>query len=121
MVVVWSMNKEKEYESRLYSTLASHDAVLYIKGEKNFPLCGFSACSISILKRYDIDLFCENILKDYGFYEWLKETNKWPVLPHVYIGGEFIGGYDILKSLHESGELMSMLGHARRENRYCAA
>lgn len=108
------------FEEKLLSQTTSNDAVLYIKGEKNFPLCGFSACSISILKQYNINMLCENILGDYSFYEWLVERNHWPVLPHVYILGEFVGGYDILKSMHETGRLADIFATHKRSG-YCVA
>lgn len=109
------------YDDKLKKIIGTYDAVLYIKGEKNFPLCGFSACSISILKQYDVTMLCENVLKDFNFYEWLKEKNNWPILPQIYLFGEFIGGYDILKYMHESGQLHMIIEREKKELRSCIA
>lgn len=107
------MKRAEDFEGKLLDRVSSYDAVLYIKGAKNFPLCGFSACSISILKQYRISMWCENVLTDCAFFEWLKKRNDWPVLPHIYLFGEFLGGYDILKGLHESGRLTSIINSRR--------
>lgn len=113
------MNDEQMFHEKLSNAINSHDAVIYMKGSKSFPLCGFSACSISILKKYNIDLFCENILKDYDFMNWLIDINEWPIFPQIYINATFIGGYDILKSMDSSGELFELL--KKRKLNTCAA
>lgn len=83
--------------------------VLYMKGSPDFPQCGFSANAINILRACGVeDFFSVNVLEDPGIREGIKEYANWPTIPQLYVGGEFIGGSDIMTEMYESGELQKL-------------
>lgn len=79
--------------------------VLFMKGSPSSPQCGFSAAAAGILSSYGRPIAHVNVLADPDLRDGVKQFTSWPTIPQVFIGGEFIGGSDILKAMHESGEL----------------
>ena len=80
-----------------------------MKGEKDFPQCGFSMQAVEILKLLDADFAIYNILKDEEIRQELKVFSNWPTYPQLYIEGELIGGIDIMKEMLEDGELEELI------------
>ncbi len=95
---------------RIESTIGLAPVVLFMKGTKNFPQCGFSAKVVEILKHEAVDFRDVNILTDGELRQGLKEYSSWPTFPQLYVNGKLVGGCDIVTSLHENGELGGMLG-----------
>ena len=95
---------------RIKSTIESHKIVLFMKGNKNFPQCGFSAQVLGLLKANGAEFKDVNILADAELRTGLKEYSNWPTFPQLYVNGQLVGGCDIVLSLNESGELRSTLG-----------
>ncbi|MEO6601459.1 MAG: Grx4 family monothiol glutaredoxin [Polyangiaceae bacterium] len=95
---------------RIKTTIESHKVVLFMKGNKHFPQCGFSAQVIGMLKQNGADFKDVNILSDADLRTGLKEYSNWPTFPQLYIDGKLVGGCDIVTSLNESGELKGLLG-----------
>ena len=77
--------------------------VLFMKGTKEQPMCGFSRGAAMILEMNGLKFKDINVLEQYR--EEIKEYSEWPTIPQVYIDGEFVGGFDILKTMHESGQM----------------
>jgi monothiol glutaredoxin len=92
--------------------IKSHKVVLFMKGTRSFPQCGFSATVVSILNQLVPKYETLNVLTDPALREGIKEYSQWPTIPQLYIAGEFIGGCDIVKALHASGELAAKLDAA---------
>jgi monothiol glutaredoxin len=86
--------------------------VLFMKGSPDSPQCGFSASAAGILKSYGHTLTHFNVIADPAVRSEVKEYSQWPTIPQVYVGGEFLGGSDILRQMHESGELKECLDEA---------
>ena len=86
-----------------------NDVVLFMKGNKDFPQCGFSATVSHILNTLGINFKDIDILKDQELRQAIKEFSDWPTIPQLYIKGEFIGGCDIIKEMHQEGELKQLL------------
>lgn len=103
------MKTKEEYFAEIKDLLASHQIVLFAKGTKDRPACGFSGRTMEILNEYTSDYHVVNILSDPSLREYLKEYSEWPTYPQLYIGGELIGGADITESMHETGDLRSMI------------
>jgi monothiol glutaredoxin len=97
-------------KERIKTTVEGTPVVLFMKGTKNFPQCGFSAKVVGILKEQGVDFRDVNILLDGDLRQGLKEYSNWPTFPQLYVGGKLVGGCDIVSSLHETGELASVLG-----------
>ena len=83
--------------------------MLFMKGEKTEPMCGFSAQVIHILNGYEVSYHTENVLSDWDLREGIKEYSNWPTIPQLYVSGKFVGGCDIVMELHRKGELDQIL------------
>lgn len=87
----------------------SNDIVLFMKGTKKLPQCGFSAMVAGIFERLGVDIHDVNVLLDPELRQGIKEFSDWPTIPQLYIKGEFIGGCDITREMYENGELQELL------------
>lgn len=96
-------------KQRIEGTIGQSRVVLFMKGSKHFPQCGFSAQVVHILKQKGADFKDVNILADAELRQGLKEYSNWPTFPQLYVGGKLVGGCDIVSSLNESGELDAVL------------
>lgn len=91
-------------------TVTDNPIVLFMKGTAQFPQCGFSGRAIQILKACGVkNLVTVNVLDDEEVRQGIKEYSNWPTIPQLYVGGEFIGGADILTEMYESGELQKII------------
>ena len=84
--------------------------VLFMKGNKHFPQCGFSAQVIGILKETGVPFETVNVLSDPTVRDGIKEYSSWPTIPQLYVDGEFLGGCDIVKEMYAAGDLQKKLG-----------
>ncbi len=94
------------------SEIQEHPLVLYMKGTKEMPQCGFSAAMVEVLSSYNLPIKDINVLEDPEKWAAVKEFSEWPTIPQIYVGGEFIGGCDIVREMHAKGELESVLRKA---------
>lgn len=92
--------------------IEQYPVLLYMKGDKEQPLCRFSLDVVRILKQIGVDFETRNVLEDDILREAIKEFSQWPTLPQLYIHGTFIGGRDIVLELHETGELADLVQKA---------
>ncbi len=92
----------------------SKKIVLFMKGNRHFPACGFSATVIGILNQLTSQYDTVNILEDPAIRDGMKEFSSWPTFPQLYIEGRFVGGCDIVKEMHAQGELQALLGVERK-------
>jgi monothiol glutaredoxin len=99
-----------ELRARIEQTLAQHKTVLFMKGNRSQPRCGFSAAVVSILDGHGVDYHEIDVLSDPALRDGIKEFGNWPTIPQLYFQGSLIGGSDIIRQLDESGELLSTLG-----------
>ncbi len=87
-------------------TIADNDVVLFMKGTKNFPQCGFSSQVAQILGHMGVEYKDVNVLEDASIRDGIKSYTNWPTIPQLYVKGEFVGGCDIVREMFQSGELM---------------
>ena len=92
--------------------VAANKVLVYMKGTPSFPMCGFSAATVEILRDTGYPFSHVNILEDQEKREAIKTFSSWPTIPQVYVAGKFIGGCDIVQELHASGELQTLLKDA---------
>merc|ERR1719223_1522281 len=83
--------------------------MLYMKGNPKMPMCGFSATVVKVLQDEGVDFSSVNVLDYPAIREGVKNYSQWPTIPQLYVDGEFIGGCDIITSMHESGELKEVV------------
>ena len=108
-------------QDRIQQLVSEHKVVLFMKGTRMFPQCGFSARAVEIFKRCGVTFEGVNVLADPELREGIKEFSSWPTIPQAYIDGEFVGGSDILLEMYESGELQKLLGVADGSDEVAAA
>ena len=97
-------------QDKIRETVTGNPVVLYMKGTPQFPQCGFSSRAIQILKACGVDSpVTVNVLADDEIRQGIKEYASWPTIPQLYIGGEFVGGSDIMTEMFESGELQQQI------------
>ena len=95
--------------TQIKDDVSSNAVVLYMKGDKDFPMCGFSARAVQILNAVGVDYVTRNVLEDETLRQAIKDFSDWPTIPQLYVKGEFVGGSDIMMELYQSGELQGML------------
>jgi len=89
--------------------IKNNKVFLYMKGNEDFPQCGFSAQAVSILKEHNVSFKTLNVLENDVIREAIKEYSDWPTIPQLYVNGEFVGGCDVLTELHNSGEFEKLV------------
>ena len=95
---------------KIQKLISENNVVLFMKGTKDFPNCGFSSAVCNIINnKIKIDFLDINVLEDPELRESIKKFSDWPTIPQLYIKGEFIGGCDIIREMFSSGELKKLL------------
>ncbi|CAK8162764.1 putative monothiol glutaredoxin 2 [Candidatus Xenohaliotis californiensis] len=89
--------------------IMKNNVVLFIKGEKQEPRCGFSQFVVKVLDDLNVDFLDINVLADDEMRQGIKDYSDWPTIPQLYIKGEFVGGCDIVREMFISGDLQSLL------------
>ncbi len=92
-------------EDTIKDTISSNDVVLFMKGTKMMPQCGFSSRVAGVLNYMGVEFADVNVLADDGIRQGIKDFSDWPTIPQLYVKGEFVGGCDIVTEMTLSGEL----------------
>ena len=95
--------------ARISEIVKGNDIVLFMKGTALFPQCGFSSRAIAILDRLGAKYETIDVLQDAEIRQGIKEYSDWPTIPQLYVKGEFVGGCDIVREMHETGELQQLM------------
>lgn len=103
------MSEERNVQDFIKELVTSKRVMLFMKGNKFFPQCGFSARAVQLLKGSGADFDTFDVLSDFEVRQGIKEFANWPTIPQLYIDGEFVGGSDIMMELYQSGELAQMV------------
>jgi monothiol glutaredoxin len=99
----------EDTKTRIEGLVHGAKVMLFMKGTKMMPACGFSNTVVQILKREGVPFDTFNILADPDVRQGLKEYSSWPTFPQLYVDGKFVGGCDIVTEMHETGELGKQL------------
>ncbi|HKU00614.1 MULTISPECIES: Grx4 family monothiol glutaredoxin [Paraburkholderia] len=100
-------------QQRIKQIVDENAVVLFMKGNAQFPMCGFSGRAVQILKACGVDQFkTVNVLEDDAVRQGIKEFSNWPTIPQLYVKGEFIGGSDIMMEMYQNGELQQLFAAA---------
>lgn len=98
-----------DLNKKIDAMIQGSDIVLFMKGTKEMPLCGFSSLVVQVLNKFDVSFTDVNILQDEELRQGMKDYSDWPTFPQLYLKGEFVGGCDIVKELYQSGEFETLL------------
>ena len=99
-------------KEKIINDIKTNAIILYMKGTKEMPMCGFSNSVVQVLNHYGIEYKDINILEDSNIRIALSEYSNWPTIPQLFVKGELIGGADITLELHEKGQLLDILDKA---------
>ena len=100
---------EQDVQAWIGKQIAGNDVVLFMKGTKDMPQCGFSMQVAQILGQLGVPFKDINVLEDMSVRDGIKAYSSWPTIPQLYVKGEFIGGCDIVREMFQAGELQELL------------
>ena len=100
---------ESPITERIQQEVNDNDIVLFMKGSPVFPQCGFSAAVVQVLSELNVKFKGIDVLEDPSVRQGIKEFSNWPTIPQLYVKGEFIGGCDIIREMHDTGELQTLI------------
>lgn len=103
-----------DVKTRIEKLLNENSIVLFMKGNPQFPLCGFSGRAVAILKELGAEFSSVDVLEDDEIRQGIKEYGNWPTIPQLYIKKELVGGSDIMMEMFESGELKTLVDQIRK-------
>jgi monothiol glutaredoxin len=103
------MNPSEDVQNWIRKEVAGNDVVLFMKGTKSMPQCGFSMQVAQILNHLGVNFKDINVLEDMSVRDGIKAYSNWPTIPQLYVKGEFIGGCDIVREMFQAGELQELL------------
>ena len=99
----------KATHADIAETIKAHPVVLFMKGTPARPQCGFSAAVVEMLRRYDVPVHAVDVLSNSAIRQAIKTYSDWPTTPQLYLNGTFVGGCDIVREMHETGELPALI------------
>jgi monothiol glutaredoxin len=102
-------------QERIRELVETHPVLLFMKGSKLFPQCGFSSTAVQILNTYNIDFHTVDVLADEAIRSGVKEFSNWPTIPQLYVAGEFLGGSDIMIEMYQNGELGELIEKSKAD------
>jgi monothiol glutaredoxin len=104
-----------EVTERIQSAIASNRICIFMKGNRNFPMCGFSAATVQVFEQLGVPYGTVDVLSDPELREEIKSYSNWPTIPQVYVDGKFVGGCDIIREMYETGDLQELVKSASSE------
>ncbi|MEE9608447.1 MAG: Grx4 family monothiol glutaredoxin [Myxococcota bacterium] len=106
------MSLDEATRKKIASIIESDRVVLFMKGNRHVPQCGFSATVVQILDTFVPEYTTVDVLSAPDVRDGIKEFSSWPTIPQLYVNGEFVGGCDIVREMHAAGELQGVLAPA---------
>tara|TARA_X000001036_G_scaffold362481_1_gene346073 strand:+ start:552 stop:875 length:324 start_codon:yes stop_codon:yes gene_type:complete len=106
-----------QLKDKIIDDITSNRIILYMKGTKEMPMCGFSNSVVQILNHYGVDYKDVNVLEDPQIRVSLSEHSNWPTIPQLFVEGELIGGADITMELHQNGNLLDILDTSKNNKK----
>ncbi|MBO1324188.1 Grx4 family monothiol glutaredoxin [Acetobacter sp. TBRC 12305] len=95
-------------KQKIQQDIDTNPVMLFMKGDADFPQCGFSARVVQVLQHLGVPFKTENVLADPALRQGIKEFSNWPTIPQLYVKGEFVGGCDIVMEMFQTGELQKL-------------
>ena len=98
-----------EVQKQIQQAISEHPILMYVKGSRQMPQCGFSKATMDIFDSLGVPYMTVDVLSDPAVRDGVKQFTNWPTIPQVFIRGEFVGGCDIVRDMYESGELAKLV------------
>jgi len=106
MLGSWKLSYSTSTVPKFDEMVKKNKVVVFMKGVPEQPMCGFSNAVVQVLRMHGVQYDSYDVLSDEAIRQGIKEFTNWPTIPQVFVGGEFIGGCDILLQMHRNGELI---------------
>ena len=103
---------EQNTKEKIENIIKDNEILLFMKGTPVMPQCGFADAVVGVLSHMGIKFNSVNVLEDAEIREGIKEFSDWPTIPQLYVKNEFVGGCDIIREMHENGELKEYFDQA---------
>lgn len=100
---------DRDVQDEIKQTVENNPVVLFMKGNRTFPMCGFSAAVVEVLTQTGVEFKEVNVLEDQDVRQGIKSFSDWPTIPQLYVNGQFVGGCDIIREMHAKGDLEPLL------------
>ena len=101
-------NTLNEVHQRIDKILSENKTVLFMKGDANYPMCGFSGRAVAILQDLDVPFVSVNVFEEPEIREGIKTYGNWPTIPQLYVNKKLVGGSDIMLEMYQAGELQEL-------------
>lgn len=98
-----------DVKQQIESAIKENKIMIFMKGNRSFPQCGFSAATVAVFEEIGVPFATADVLSDPELRDAIKQYSNWPTIPQVYVDGKFLGGCDIIREMHESGELAPLV------------
>jgi monothiol glutaredoxin len=105
----------KSGHADITEVVKAHPVVLFMKGTPAHPQCGFSATVVEILRQYEVPIHTVDVIADPEIRQAIKTYSDWPTVPQLYVKGAFVGGCDIVREMHETGELAELIADVEKQ------
>jgi monothiol glutaredoxin len=105
----------EQTKKRIQNLVDENAVLLFMKGSKIFPQCGFSSTAVQILNTFNLEFHTVDVLADEFVRSGVKEFSQWPTIPQLYVAGEFLGGSDIMIEMYQSGELGELIEKSKAD------
>ena len=105
----------KATRANIATTIKANPVVLFMKGTPARPQCGFSAAVVEVLRHYDLPVHAIDVLADPAIRQAIKSYSNWPTIPQLYLNGTFVGGCDIVREMHGTGELAELIAGSGKQ------
>ncbi len=103
-------------QDKIKQHISDNNIILFMKGNAEMPMCGFSARAVNILKSCGAKFATVDVLQDEEIRSGIKVFSNWPTIPQLYVNGEFIGGSDIMAEMYEAGELQALIKESQEKS-----
>ena len=98
---------------KIQNLIDENEVMLFMKGTPDMPQCGFSAAIVGVLNHIGVNFNSTNVLQDEEIRQGIKDFSDWPTIPQLYVQKEFVGGCDIIREMHENGELVKLFNEKK--------
>lgn len=99
----------EDIQKKIADEVQNNRIILYVKGNREQPMCGFSKAVMDIFNRLNVPYETRDVLADPEVREGVKQFTQWPTIPQIFVGGKFIGGCDIVREMYSNGELQKLV------------
>ena len=112
-MIIKEITVNNKIYDKIQNLIDENEVMLFMKGTPDMPQCGFSAAIVGVLNHIGVNFNSTNVLQDEEIRQGIKDFSDWPTIPQLYVQKEFVGGCDIIREMHENGELVKLFNEKK--------